>query len=152
MPGVDEQPEYYDMLADTHGRADLPGIEILVAVDREDRLLGAVTFVGQMASYGSGGRAPQCAEACGVRLLAVDPAARRMGVGRKLTMACIRRAGAFGAERVILHTTRAMGLAWGMYEIMGFVRCPDLDFRQGDLPVFGFSLGLPGSRPSVFLP
>ncbi len=35
-----------------------------------------------------------------------------------------------------------MAVAWQMYENMGFKRCPDLDFTQGELPVFGFSLAL----------
>jgi hypothetical protein len=32
-----------------------------------------------------------------------------------------------------------------MYEGLGFVRFPDIDFRQGNLDVFGFRLNLAGS-------
>jgi hypothetical protein len=35
-----------------------------------------------------------------------------------------------------------MQTAWKMYEKMGFVRSLDLDFMQGQLPVFGFRLKL----------
>ena len=43
---------------------------------------------------------------------------------------------------MVLHTTRAMETAWRMYEQLGFRRSPDLDFRQGELEVFGFELRL----------
>jgi hypothetical protein len=35
-----------------------------------------------------------------------------------------------------------MKVAWRMYEALGFERSPDLDFLQGELPVFGFRLKL----------
>ena len=41
---------------------------------------------------------------------------------------------------VIIHTTKAMQTAWKMYEGFGFKRSEDLDFMQGELPVFGFRL------------
>ena len=42
--------------------------------------------------------------------------------------------------QMIIHTTKAMQIAWEMYENMGFKRSKDLDFLQGELPVFGFRL------------
>jgi hypothetical protein len=36
----------------------------------------------------------------------------------------------------------AMQTAWKMYENLGFKRSDDLDFTQGELPVFGFRLKL----------
>lgn len=41
---------------------------------------------------------------------------------------------------MVIHTTKSMQLAWGMYERLGFKRALDLDFIQGELPVFGFRL------------
>jgi len=35
-----------------------------------------------------------------------------------------------------------MKIAWQMYEGIGFERSEDLDFMQGNLPVFGFRLNL----------
>lgn len=35
---------------------------------------------------------------------------------------------------------------WGMYESLEFVRSPDLDFLQGEVPVFGFRLALRDAR------
>jgi hypothetical protein len=46
---------------------------------------------------------------------------------------------------VILHTTAAMRVAWALYERLGFRRSEDLDFMQGELPVFGFRLRLAAS-------
>ena len=35
-----------------------------------------------------------------------------------------------------------MQVAWQMYEKLGFKKSEDLDFMQGELPVFGFKLVL----------
>lgn len=43
---------------------------------------------------------------------------------------------------MIIHSTMAMQTAWKMYEKLGFKRSVDLDFMQGDLPVYGFRLVL----------
>ena len=43
---------------------------------------------------------------------------------------------------MVIHTTNSMRVAWSIYEKRGFRRAPDLDFLQGDLPVFGFRLTL----------
>jgi hypothetical protein len=37
---------------------------------------------------------------------------------------------------------KAMQTAWNMYENLGFKRSEDLDFMQGELPVFGFRLSI----------
>jgi ribosomal protein S18 acetylase RimI-like enzyme len=42
---------------------------------------------------------------------------------------CIRRARLLGATCLNLHTTDMMQVAKGMYERMGFVRVPELDFH-----------------------
>jgi hypothetical protein len=62
---------------------------------------------------------------------------------RQGTCHCVHCAGARTRPyEVVLHTTKAMQTAWGMYERLGFSRSPDLDFLQKDLPVFGFRLSL----------
>jgi GNAT superfamily N-acetyltransferase len=122
-----------------------PGTKLLVAV-AGTKLVGGVVFFSDMAHYGSGGTATQEREASGFRLLAVAPGARGLGVGKALALECIGLARTHGCGQVIIHTTGAMKLAWGMYERMGFQRSPDLDFTQGELQVFGFRLaaGEPG--------
>jgi ribosomal protein S18 acetylase RimI-like enzyme len=109
---------------------------------QDRQLLGCVDFISDMQHYGSGGSAPTVTDAAGIRLLAVRPECRSMGIGKALTAFCIERARELRKSRVILHTTRAMETAWRMYERMGFERCHTIDFRQRDLEVFGFSLRL----------
>jgi GNAT superfamily N-acetyltransferase len=64
-----------------------------------------------------------------VRLLAVAPEARGQGIGAALMKECIRRAHQGGAACLNLHTTDMMQVAMRMYERMGFVRAPELDFH-----------------------
>jgi GNAT superfamily N-acetyltransferase len=78
-----------------------------------------------------------------VRLLAVVPAARGRGVGAALMKECIRRAGAAGASAVTLHTTDMMQAALRLYQRMGFVRAPALDFHPvPELTILGYRLDL----------
>ena len=142
MPSIEDQPEYYGMLANVARRASNPAFRVLAAVDESGELLGCVDFITDMAHYGSGGTAGQIPNAAGIRLLAVRPECRSHGVGNALTQFCIKRARALGKSQVILHTTKAMEVAWGMYERIGFQRLPDIDFQQGALAVFGFRLDL----------
>jgi GNAT superfamily N-acetyltransferase len=140
MPTVSEQPDYYATLADVAGRAARPSWTILVAAEATGELLGSIDFIEDMQTYGSGGSAGTIADAAGVRFLAVSDAHRGMGAGKALTNFCIARARTLGKARLVLHTTRVMTSAWAMYEGLGFVRFPDIDFRQGELEVFGFEL------------
>ncbi len=64
-----------------------------------------------------------------VRLLAVVPKARGQGVGTALMDECVRRARHMGATLLGLHTMEVMQAAVRMYERIGFVHTPSLDFR-----------------------
>ena len=142
FPKQDEQPEYYNLLRNVGEFTKRPGTELLVAVNEEDELLGAVVFFTEMQYYGSGGTATQEPNACGFRLLSVKPQAQGEGIGKRLTEECIARAKSRNTAYLIIHTTKAMMTAWKMYEKMGFRRSFNLDFMQGELPVFGFRLKL----------
>jgi GNAT superfamily N-acetyltransferase len=141
FPSPEVQPRYYEMLANVGQLASPPHTTLLVAA-AGGKLLGGVVYFSDMAHYGSGGTATRERNASGFRLLAVDPEARARGVGRALAQRCIALAKERGHRQVILHTTAAMKVAWRMYETLGFERSPDLDFLQGELPVFGFRLTL----------
>lgn len=145
MPTVAEQLEYYELLRDVGRRASKASLRVFAAIDASGEALGSVDFIGDMADYGSGGTASAITDAAGIRLLAVAPASRGRGVGKRLTEFCIDHARELGCRRVVLHSTRSMQTAWAMYERLGFERFPELDFRQGQLEVFGFALTLPGS-------
>jgi ribosomal protein S18 acetylase RimI-like enzyme/catechol 2,3-dioxygenase-like lactoylglutathione lyase family enzyme len=149
FPTPAEQPRYYEMLANIGSFAAKPDTRVLVAVSDDEKLLGGVVYFADMAQYGSGGAATAVTNASGIRLLGVDPALRKCGAGKALTQACIALARERGHAQVILHTTQAMKIAWGLYEKLGFERSPDLDFAQQELQVFGFRLKFAPMAPAL---
>ena len=123
-------PDYEAELADVAGRA--AAATVLVAVEG-GRLLGGVTYIPDAENPLAEHVDPHAAS---LRMLAVDPACHRQGVGRRLTEACTARAASEGKESLILHTadSNASGLAF--YEALGFDRVPELDWE----PEPGFRL------------
>ena len=142
FPKPHEQPNYYKLLSNVGEFVAKPETEILVATSTEGKLAGTVVYFGDIKYYGSGGTATQETNTAGFRLLAVDPATRGHGVAKLLVNECIQKAKTKNLKQVIIHTTMAMQTAWKMYEQIGFRRSEDLDFMQGELPVFGFRLPL----------
>lgn len=142
FPDQKEQPGYYQMLANIGTLTEQAGTELLVAVAPTGKILGGVVYFADMQYYGSGGTATKEKAAAGFRLLAVDHGVRGLGIGKRLTQACIEKAKRSGHSQLIIHTTKAMQTAWKMYEKMGFERSTDLDFMQENLPVYGFRMPL----------
>ncbi len=142
FPSPDEQPAYYEMLANIGSFNEQEDTQVLIAKSSEGVLLGGVVYFSDMARYGSGGTATEETNVSGFRLLGVNPRSRGAGVGKALSNACIQLARDKGHAQVVLHTTQAMQVAWKLYEKLGFRRSPDLDFLQEELPVFGFRLRL----------
>lgn len=117
---VPEGARYEDELADAVGRAR--DAELLVAVSG-GRVVGTVTF----CRYGS-----RYAEIAGsgeaeFRMLAVDPAAWRTGVGEALVRAVVRRTRQTGAGAVVLSVPHNAYPAQRLYQRLGFVRVPERD-------------------------
>jgi ribosomal protein S18 acetylase RimI-like enzyme len=142
FPKEEEQPAYYSLLYNIGEFTNKPETELLVAVADDGKIVGAVVYFGDMLYYGSGGTATQEQNAAGFRLLAVSPEARGLGIGKLLTLECMRKAKESNLSQVIIHSTKAMQTAWAMYERLGFKRSEDLDFMQQELPVYGFRLKL----------
>src|SRR5258705_10143520 len=140
FPKQAEHRAYYEMLLHIGDLTRKANTELLVAVSPDGKVIGAVVYFSDMKFYGSGGTAMAEKNAAGFRLLAVDPPARGLGIGKILTNECIRKAKEAKTEQMIIHSTKAMQTAWKMYESMGFKRSEDLDFMQEKLPVFGFRL------------
>ena len=140
FPKKDEQPNYYMTLANVSDFTSKPKVKLLVAISENDTLDGAVVYFGDMKDYGSGGSATKEKNAAGFRLLAVNNEARGKGIGKLLTKYCIDLAKNEHQEQLIIHSTKAMKIAWSMYERLGFKRSSDLDFEQSKLKVFGFRL------------
>jgi GNAT superfamily N-acetyltransferase len=130
---------YDDDLRDVAGR--VRDAEVIVAADEDGTLLGGVTYVP-----GPGSAAAEFTEddAAGIRMLAVDPAAQRRGVGVALSRACVDRARDAGKAQIVLHSTDRMTTAHRLYERLGFTRDISLDWEP--LPgvwLRGFRLRLP---------
>jgi GNAT superfamily N-acetyltransferase len=95
-----------------------------------------------MKQYGAGGKSTHEQHAAAFRLLAVNPKTRGKGLGKLLIDACFRQARAEGFESLIIHSTKFMMVAWKMYERIGFVRFPEIDFEKSGVQVFGFRYAL----------
>ena len=108
-------------LADVRGR--LGTCTVLVA-ERADTVIGSVTLVRDAADDGH----PWPPGGAVLRLLAVEPAVRRNGVGRLLLQACLDGARRSEASYLGLHTAPSMAAARALYEDAGFVRTPEHDF------------------------
>jgi ribosomal protein S18 acetylase RimI-like enzyme len=116
--------DYRDELRNVAGRA--AACPVLVAVAPDGGVLGGVAYVpgrdNPMSELERDGEA-------GIRMLAVDPAAQGLGVGRALTVACLDRAREEGRSGIALYTRPANVPAQRLYESLGFVRDPDRDWE-----------------------
>ncbi|HUP71010.1 MAG TPA: GNAT family N-acetyltransferase [Acidimicrobiales bacterium] len=129
LPGFRLEGAYAEELADVAGRA---GSTLqLVAVDEDSgEILGAVTYLDDATSPFAA--QPMDRDEAALRMLAVDPAAQRRGVGAALVEACIQRARTQRLERLVLHTTEWMAAGQRLYERLGFRRCPERDATVAD--------------------
>lgn len=116
-----------------------------IVAERDGVLLGSVLlYPPAVEAYGGLAGSVPWPE---VRLLAVSPTARGLGVGQRLVDECARRARRSGAAHLGLHTSRSMRSAMRLYERMGFVRAPEHDFQPpGAEPVEAYRLALAPDR------
>lgn len=138
LPEFDE-PGYEPELRDVARRAQ--EAVVLVAVDDTDgTLLGCVTYVpgpdNPWAELLEPGEAA-------IRMLAVDPTARRRGVGTALAAACVSRAHEDGRAAIFLHSLAYMHAAQAIYARLGFIRRPERDWEpEPGVRLLGFALAL----------
>jgi len=122
---VDHLFDGYDAeIRNTVGRAERA--DVLVAVDSDDTVLGAVTFVSDPDSPWLEWNEPDEVQ---FRLLAVDPAVQGRGIGELLARECIERARALGAP-LLVHTTQWMHGAHRLYPRIGLRRAPERDVHD----------------------
>jgi ribosomal protein S18 acetylase RimI-like enzyme len=112
-----------------------------LVAEHEGKLLGSVMlYPPAVAAYGELARAAPWPE---LRLLAVAPEARGLGIGELLVHECIRRLRDAGLPELGLHTATSMRGAMRLYERLGFVRAPEHDFHpEGGELVQAYRLGL----------
>ncbi len=121
---------YMRELRDVTSRAS--ACPVLVAVRPDGSLLGGVAYVPDRSNPLS--ELEREGEA-GIRMLAVDPAAQGLGVGRALALACIERARAEGRTGVALYVRPDNAPAHGLYTSLGFERDPirDWEYEPGHI-------------------
>jgi len=137
----DEEPGWVEYVSnevpDIASRAE---DTLIVAENGSSEMLACVTYVAPWRSPITKLGLP--VEWAVIRLLAVDPGARGLGLGRCLTEECIARARRDGAKVVGLHTVPEMEVAHGLYERMGFVRDPRYDQQPGRVTILAYRLDL----------
>lgn len=121
---------YLANVTDVDGRARSG--QVLVA-ELAGKLVGTVTFYPDAGAEGMPLHVPP--RTAGFRAMAVRPDARGAGLGHRLVVACVDRARAAGAERLLLHTADFLTAAIALYQRHGFVREPAYDFDAS--PFFG---------------
>lgn len=99
-------------------RARLDDGQLLVA-ERDGQIVGSITLFRRWRG------AQQ--DAAAVRLLAVTPGHRGLGIGRALMEYCIATARQDGKQRVVLTATQEMEHVRELTERLGFRRAPELD-------------------------
>lgn len=134
--------DYHEAIRDVAGRA--AHCPVLVAVEADGTVLGGATFVPDRDN-------PMCEhqviDAASIRMMAVRPEARGRGVATALTRACLDRARSEGRRWLILHSSEPMKAAQRLYEHLGFVRDPTVDWSPAagvTLLGFRYDLGLEG--------
>lgn len=111
---------YVEESADVAARWD--EAEVLVA-EHGGQLAGTITHYADAGREGLGFPSGWA----GFRTLAVDPARRGRGIGRRLLGASIDKACAEGAPTLAIHTSAVMKAACRLYEEAGFRRAPGYD-------------------------
>jgi ribosomal protein S18 acetylase RimI-like enzyme len=116
-----------------------PGVRTAVA-EQGRQIVGAVALIadGDKADVEDPDRWAS------VRALAVDPAARRRGIGQRLVGWCIGEARQREAPAICLHSAIFQITAHRLYERLGFKRMPERDL--------GATAGCPDGGPATGVP
>jgi GNAT superfamily N-acetyltransferase len=120
--------EYLERIADVAQRAERT--TILVAVE-DDAILGSLTLELDGRVRNDEDQRPLDPDEAHVRMLGVDPAARRRGVARRLMLAAEAAALTAGRARLTLNTTPRMRWARQMYGSLGYRRLEDRVLDDG---------------------
>ncbi len=113
---------YEPTLRDVQTRAEAG--DLLICVGEREEGLGAVLLVMAGTLYSELSREGEAE----FRMLAVRPDAQGRGVGRMLAQACLDQARARGCKAVVICVRDFATDAKRLYERMGFVRVPELDW------------------------
>lgn len=121
---LDSSDPFVPRLRDAKARAE--GAILLMAATGDKgqgAAVGTLTVVPPASSFSE-----FKGEAFELRMLAVSPLARSKGIGEALARFGLDLAVSQGAKRVLLSTMETMTAAHGLYEKLGFVPTPELDW------------------------
>jgi len=94
----------------------------LLVAEVAGTIQGVVQFFPDASRSGQGRWPPGSGT---IRLLAVRPESRGLGLGTRLTLECLRRARDLKLSTIFLYTGRFMLAARHLYEKLGFKRAPE---------------------------
>ena len=138
FPFPSEIPDYYNTLRDVGRFKNSPRTKLLVAVSEKGVIDGGLVYFGDLKYYGSADESTHTQQSAAFRLLAVSSEAQGKGLGKLLIHTCFKQAKKEGFSSLIIHSTKYMMIAWKMYERLGFVRFPEIDFEKSGVQVYGF--------------
>lgn len=126
---IDNAHPYVPQLRDASARAEHAVLLIMADGEHaEGKIVGTLTLVPPGSHFAELAKDDEFE----LRMLAVSPMERGRGIGKLLTQAALDMAVERGATRVVLSTMETMRAAHGLYEKMGFVRRPELDWVVAD--------------------
>ncbi|WP_312857320.1 GNAT family N-acetyltransferase [Neobacillus endophyticus] len=102
-----------------------PNVHVFVAAEKEEIVGSVVLFPPQMDAYQGLTHSSESPE---IRMLAIDPHARKKGIAEALVLRCIQSCQEAGYASVGLHTADFMKSAMRLYHRLGFVHVPEGDF------------------------
>ena len=129
--------DYARVLRDGRSRVR-DGIVLVAAAAADGAIAGTVTLAlpgTPLAHLSQAGEAE-------VRMLAVDAAARGLGIANRLMAACETLARDEGLAAVILCTETGMHAAQRLYERRGYLRQPARDWQIRDVRLLAYRLAL----------
>jgi ribosomal protein S18 acetylase RimI-like enzyme len=130
--------EHLELVRDVAGRVDRT--VVLVAVE-DGRILGSATIELDGVIGDDDEELPP--DVASLRMVGVDPEARRRGTARALVEDVIVRSRAAGRTSLVLRTTGPMMAARQLYQSMGFRPAHDLDWVVDErLTLLGYRLDL----------
>jgi GNAT superfamily N-acetyltransferase len=139
--GTTDDPGWMEHLELVRNVADRAGRTVVLAAVEGGRVLGSAT-IELFGVIGDDDRelAPGWAF---LRMVGVEPAAQGRGIGRALIEDVIRRVRTAGRRNLGLRTAPEMTTAHRLYESLGFVRDPSLDYPvESDYTLLGYRLDL----------
>lgn len=138
FPSQTEIPDYYNNLRNVGEFKNSPKVKLFVAVSENGIVDGGLVYFGDLKYYGAAEESTHKQQAAAFRLLAVNPKTQGKGLGKLLIKACFKQAKKEGFFHLVIHSTKYMMVAWKMYERMGFVKFPEINFEKSGVQVFGF--------------